>query len=72
MSNSKEARFPARMTCWTDMETARAFETLAARGYLRVSDFMRDALAEYARNRGLLRPTGNGAAHHQQANGAQQ
>jgi hypothetical protein len=63
---STKPKFDARLTFWTTPEVADAFEALAARSLLSVSDHLRDATHTYVSSRGLLAPQ-NGGAHHQPA-----
>jgi hypothetical protein len=54
-----------RIACNVTEEVAMAFDVLAANSNLTASDFMRDAMDNYLRARGLLAPPqrSNGALH---------
>lgn len=60
-----KAKFEARMVVYVRPAVAQAFEELASRGDLTVSDFLRDALVEYLRARGI--PLGAVANGHDEA-----
>jgi hypothetical protein len=64
-----KAKFTSRLVVWVPDETAAAYERLAERGLLKTSDYLRDALDTYLRQRGInpAPPMQNGAAHHQPA-----
>jgi hypothetical protein len=51
---SSKAKYTSRLTVWTTPEVADAYEAMAARSLLSVSDFLRDATSSYAVARGLL------------------
>jgi hypothetical protein len=51
---SNKVKFEARLSFWTTPEVADAYEAMAARSLLSVSDFLRDATSSYAVARGLL------------------
>jgi hypothetical protein len=51
---SNKQKFEARLTFWTTPEVADAYEAMAARSLLSVSDFLRDATSSYVVACGLL------------------